>query len=97
MKKVYNLTVNNFHTYYVGVSGVLGHNAKRCPITDDTPAENILNATLKRNFPSEYLTCSINKLNDLHSQATGEKKAKLHKALKLLTQGKRLMDKLKGK
>ena len=27
MKKVYNLTVNNFHTYFVGVSGVLGHNA----------------------------------------------------------------------
>ena len=26
MKKVYNLTVNNFHTYFVGVSGVLGHN-----------------------------------------------------------------------
>ena len=27
-KKVYNLTVNNFHTYYVGVSGVLSHNCK---------------------------------------------------------------------
>jgi len=27
MKKVYNLTVNNFHTYFVGISGVLGHNA----------------------------------------------------------------------
>jgi len=27
LKKVYNLTVNNFHTYFVGVSGVLGHNS----------------------------------------------------------------------
>jgi len=31
MKKVYNLTVNNFHTYFVGVSGVLGHNGCYTP------------------------------------------------------------------
>ena len=37
MKKVYNLTVNNFHTYFVGVSGVLGHN---CP-DDDTSMDNL--------------------------------------------------------
>ena len=27
-KKVYNLTIANDHTYYVGVGGVLGHNAR---------------------------------------------------------------------
>ena len=34
MKKVYNLTVNNFDTYFVGVSGVLGHN-EWCYSVDD--------------------------------------------------------------
>jgi len=29
---VYNLTVANDHTYYVGLGGVLGHNSKHCPI-----------------------------------------------------------------
>jgi len=32
MKKVYNLIVNNFHTYYVGLGGVLGHNAPPCRV-----------------------------------------------------------------
>ena len=32
-KKVYNLTVGNIHTYYVGLGGILGHNAD-CPIPD---------------------------------------------------------------
>ena len=29
-KRVYNLTVGNVHTYYVGLGGVLGHNAPHC-------------------------------------------------------------------
>ncbi|MEE9426376.1 MAG: polymorphic toxin-type HINT domain-containing protein [Methylococcales bacterium] len=34
LAKVYNLTVANDHTYYVGENGVLSHNANRCePIT----------------------------------------------------------------
>jgi len=30
-KKVYNLTVTNDHTYFVGLDGVLGHNSIHCP------------------------------------------------------------------
>ncbi len=31
---VFNITVNNDHTYYVGESGVLNHNAGGCDLTD---------------------------------------------------------------
>jgi len=33
-KVVYNLTVNNDHTYYVGASGVLGHNSDKCNLNE---------------------------------------------------------------
>ena len=43
MKKVYNLTVNNFHTYFVGLSGVLGHNA-RCNLDEVNDILNTMGA-----------------------------------------------------
>ena len=48
-KKVYNLTVNNFHTYFVGVSGVLGHNAG-CSIFG---AEKSFNHLIKKGLREE--------------------------------------------
>ena len=36
-RKVYNLTVDNYHSYFVGVGGVLGHNANWYDCIDDLP------------------------------------------------------------
>ena len=91
--KVYNLEVHKDHTYYVSNLAILAHNS--CP--GDKAAQDILNATLKRKFPSQHLDKSLNQIKDLLKTAKGKDKASLTRAKKALEQGVRLMDKLKGK
>ena len=45
-KRVYNLTVNNFHTYFVGSEGVLGHNSG-CRIPDTNTWQHIFKGEIK--------------------------------------------------
>ena len=61
MKKVYNLTVNNFHTYFVGVSGVLGHNILCGDKTDRGRVHTVHSAerTEERNFSSQKIDTII--------------------------------------
>jgi hypothetical protein len=62
--------------------------------SDDIPANEILPATLRRKYPSQYLGKSLNEIKDALRTATGKEKADLQTAKKLLENIKRLMEKL---
>jgi len=70
---VYNLTVANDHTYYVGLGGVLGHNADGCDLNEfydsirqhpryPTNFSKIRNGTRKVKINNSGLLYELNKM-----------------------------------
>lgn len=95
---VYNFQVEGLHTYAVSFASVLVHNNVPCgqPGFGDKAAQDVLPGSLKREFPSQYLTWSLNDIKAALSGATGTEKTALQKAKKLLEQTDRLLNKPKG-
>ena len=69
--------------------------AKRT-VDPNKPASSQLPGSLKRDYPGEYLSNSLNELEELYKTAKGETRKKIYKAIKLLEQLQRLLDKPKG-
>lgn len=64
---------------------------------NNTPAEDLLPGTLKRDLPSDYLDKSLSQIKDLLKHAEGPEREALQKVKKALEQTTRLMDKVGGK
>ena len=76
---VYNLTVANDHTYFVGAGGVLGHNSKNCPIGTSYTHQLV-------NYGTKAWRTAVKSLRNQTSKGSNYRTQTSQEALMLLTE-----------
>ncbi len=92
---VWNLEVEEDHTYAVGGLGAWVLNGCGPGVDPSRSAQDVLPGSLKREFPGEHLDKSLEEIRASLGSATGEEKRSLQKAKKILEQAQRLLEKSK--